>query len=687
METELLPHDAELLAASAISKEVIAERGYYTAVRKSQLEGLGFKRGQCVVPALVIPIRDSKGQLVTYQTRPHWPRIDDRTGRPVKYETPATVPPALDVPARVAEQLRSPAAPLWITEGARKADSAVSAGMVCISVPGVWSWVKRLNGDARTVLPDLVRVGFHERKVILAFDSDVMGKSAVQKALAAFAEYLTSRGAFVQFCYLPELEPGEKTGLDDFLAAGNAPGDLWEYVSSELRAVKEKKQDRPAWPTANLLWEVEQWLRRYVVFPDEHHLTVLALWVLHTWAFDEFSCTPYLNVCSATKRAGKSRTLEVLEVLCRNPLKASSITEAALYQAIEARRPTFLIDEVDTLFTSRSERSEAVRGVLNDGYRESGKVLRGSQEGELQEYSVYCPKALGGINTGRMPDTVADRCITITLKRKRKAERVARMRRRDIDSEAGQLTERFADWAAEHADTLGKWQPAEPITEISDRAEEVWEPLLAIADLAGDDWPVKTRHAAIALSGADSDEEDHSEVLLAALRDVFADEDAIPNKDICKTLNERDDLPFHDYRKGSGIDVRRLNAMLRAYDIRPKTVRKGEETPKGFKREQFEDAWERYLVDPAEADTSDTTGHTETPVNTGDSDDCVSVSGVSSQAASARRGVSEQPEQPQNITRTPRLPDGTHQTHGHNNGKSPANPTLSDVSDCVRVSD
>src|SRR5207253_1586444 len=106
------------------------------------------------------------------------------------------------------------------------------------------------------------RVGFNERKVVLAFDSDVMVKPAVQKALEALSEYLTSQGALVNFCYLPELEVGEKTGLDDFFAAGKTTEDLWRCVAADLREIKETKPRRRAWPTSSLLWDIEQWLRR-----------------------------------------------------------------------------------------------------------------------------------------------------------------------------------------------------------------------------------------------------------------------------------------------------------------------------------------------------------------------------------------------------------------------------------------
>ena len=242
MTRELADHHRELVEASAISPEVAAERGYWTATTKAELQVLGFSPAQRNVPALVIPIRNAAGEVVNYQARPDTPRINER-GKPIRYESPAGTPPTLDVPLRCREQLRSPHIPLWITEGARKADAAASAGLCCVSLPGVWAWVRRLNAEARQVLPDLQRVRLEERKVVVAFDSDVMVKRQVHGALEALAEYLRSQGALSHFAYLPEPEPGLKCGLDDFLA-GHAVAELWRCVEDELRSLPEPRENR-----------------------------------------------------------------------------------------------------------------------------------------------------------------------------------------------------------------------------------------------------------------------------------------------------------------------------------------------------------------------------------------------------------------------------------------------------------
>lgn len=604
---ELAQHHRELIEASAITADVAGERGYFTAARRPELQVLGFAPAQRNVPALVIPIRDAAGEVVNYQIRPDTPRIAE-SGKPLKYESPAGIRPTLDVPLRCREGLRSVHTPLWITEGARKADSAASAGLCCVSLPGVWSWARRLNGDARQVLPDLQRLRLEDRKVVIAFDSDVMAKRQVHAALEALSQYLHSQGALVYFAYLPEPEPGVKCGLDDFLA-GHDVSEAWEYVAEELRQLPEPRdrKRRPAQPTATLLAYVDNILRRFVHFPNggEHARLALSLFVLHTHAAEATMVTPYVYVKSPQKRSGKTRLLEVLELVCSAPIRAASITEAALFQSIEAFSPTLLIDEVDAIFNSRSERAEAIRGVLNAGNRRGSYVIRGTQDGTPARSDTFCPKVLAGIDTGKLPDTIRDRALVIDLERKMRSEPVERLRVADLGDEPAELRERLTDWAAEHHDELAAFR-CEPITEISDRLEEGWEPLLAIASLAGEDTLAAARAAAVALGATDDAGEDHGQILLVALRAIFdaahkVGEDAALTADICSTLNRDDELPFGGYRRGEGIEGRRLASLLRPHGIRPKNVRVAGEQGKGYEVAQFTEAWERYAPhdDPA----------------------------------------------------------------------------------------
>src|SRR4051794_2479600 len=232
-------HHRMLVVDSAISEEAIARRGYFTATTAMQLRRLGFAAVQATTPALVIPIHGLDGELVGYQGRPDQPRVVD--GKPLKYESPAGTTTLLDVPPGARDRARRSSAPLWITEGARKADSAVSRGLVCVSLPGVWGWVSWV-GNEKTVLPDLQRVQLDQRKVVLAFDSDAMTKPAVHAALERLAAWLGSQGAWVHALYLAG-DDGEKVGLDDFFAAGHPVDRLWEYVGEGVRPIVEQPKE------------------------------------------------------------------------------------------------------------------------------------------------------------------------------------------------------------------------------------------------------------------------------------------------------------------------------------------------------------------------------------------------------------------------------------------------------------
>lgn len=339
-------------------------------------------------------------------------------------------------------------------------------------------------------------------------------------------------------------------------------------------------------------------VRRFVVLSGAQ-ADAVALWIAHTHAFDASEVTPYLAVTSAEKRSGKSRLLEVLALLVSTPLPAAGVTEAALFRSIGERCPTLLMDEVDAVFGPKTAaHHEDLRALFNAGYRKGTPVLRCVGDGSRQrvvEFPVFCPKALAGI--GRLPDTVADRSVPLRLKRRAPGETVERFRRRDAEAEAEPLRLSIQSIAGHHVERLADARPELPV-ELDDRAADGWEPLLAIADLAGSGWPERARRAALTLSGEQAVEDDSAGVrLLADVRTVFDREsvDRLSSETLVSALSEDQEAPWADWG-GKGISQRSLAALLRRYGIRSATVRLADgTTAKGYKREDFEDAWKRYL--------------------------------------------------------------------------------------------
>lgn len=226
----LFPQHAELLRASAVPPEVARARQYRSVDTKARLEALHFGPAQRLVPGLLVPLHDADGRCVGFQYRPDEPRTS-ANGRPVKYETPPKQPNRLDVPPGVGPLLGDPAVPLWVTEGARKADAAAALGIACVSLSGVWNWRTTNSDGGKVALPDWQDVALNGRRVVLAFDSDSRSNPSVGKALDALAGYLTSKGATVGVCSLPNGTDG-KTGLDDYLAAGHDRDDLEQLVEA-----------------------------------------------------------------------------------------------------------------------------------------------------------------------------------------------------------------------------------------------------------------------------------------------------------------------------------------------------------------------------------------------------------------------------------------------------------------------
>lgn len=268
-----------------------------------------------------------------------------------------------------------------------------------------------------------------------------------------------------------------------------------------LHAVSEQHYSAPdATERAEALNATEAFIRRFVVV-SQAQSTTITLWLAHTHCIEAFDCTPYLAITSEQKRSGKTRLLEVLELLARKPLRTSDMTEAALFHMLSNGASTLLLDECDTIFRSRKS-NEGMRALLNAGYRR-GSPIRRMKGGHLESYDVFCPKVLAGI--GNLPDTVMDRSVVIKLERKRPAEDVERFRHADAASDAAVVHAKLARCfhpVAENVEWLQGLAVARPhLPEwLNDRAQDSWECLLAIAEAVGGGWSERAVRATQELS-------------------------------------------------------------------------------------------------------------------------------------------------------------------------------------------
>ena len=253
--------------------------------------------------------------------------------------------------------------------------------------------------------------------------------------------------------------------------------------------------DRTTVDGARLLDDVQRFVTRFVAFPRDASPVAVTLWVIHTHAFGHASATPYLNVYSPVPRCGKSTLFEVLSLLVRDPIGGSDMSSAVLYRLIDERHPTLLIDEMDAQMRADKERASAIQSILNSGYKTGpgARVWRCEAPSfKPVSFAVFCPKAFAGVGTGVLHPTTIDRCIPVLLERKLPGDPVHRFRVSRFEAEATVLRERINDWLDYAGETLDRAEPLLP-DELDDRTQEIWEPLIAIADAAGGRWPVASR--------------------------------------------------------------------------------------------------------------------------------------------------------------------------------------------------
>jgi hypothetical protein len=361
-----------------------------------------------------------------------------------------------------------------------------------------------------------------------------------------------------------------------------------------------------------ILDDIETFLGTHVVYPSDHTRVAHVLWIAHTHAMDVWDSTPRIAFLSPEPASGKSRALEVTELLVPRPVEAVNVSCAYLFRKVDDPdgRPTVLFDEVDTVFGPKAREHEDVRGLLNAGHRKgavAGRCIIKGKTIETVEFPAYCAVAMAGL--GDLPDTVLTRSVIVRMRRRAPSERVEPFRRRTALATGHTLRADLAAWAATVRPTIGNPWPEMPAG-VEDRDADVWEALVAVADAAGGEWPERARGAAVALVAESKESTPSLGIrLLADLRTVFEDRDAMTTDAVLTALHDLSEAPWAEIIAGKPLNARGLSKRLRGYGIKPRTIRIGDKTPRGYAREDLVDAWSRYLPDVSSvSDVSDSMG-------------------------------------------------------------------------------
>jgi len=378
-----------------------------------------------------------------------------------------------------------------------------------------------------------------------------------------------------------------------------------------LRVLRPVAQIDPA----ELLDQVTTFITRFSVFPDPHCAPTVALWCAHTHAIAHFYTTPRLILDSAEPGSGKTRVLEVAQFLVAKPEMTISITTAAIFRMLAVGPVTLLFDEIDAVFSTKTGGNhEDLRALLNAGYKRSATVARcvgDASRMKVERFPVFAPVALAGI-AGGMPTTITTRAITIHMRRRAPHEHAEPFRERKVETQAEPLREYLAEWLDRVGDEhIAGAEPQIP-DGVADRAAEVWEPLLAIAELAGGHWPATARDAAVHfVNSAANGTHSIGTRLLADIRALFlaAGTDRMETADIVTQLLDAEDGAWGDL-DGRPLDARRLAREMARYSVRPKDLKlSGGSVRKGYRTDGpdgLADVWLRYLPPAATTATGAT---------------------------------------------------------------------------------
>lgn len=335
--------------------------------------------------------------------------------------------------------------------------------------------------------------------------------------------------------------------------------------------------------------DLQQFFRRFLSLPV-HAQALLPVWTLHTYVFDEFEFTPYLNIVSPEPGCGKTTAGDVLSAVCWRATSPTSGSAAVLRRRIAADKPTLILDEWDSLdHTIR----KSCLNFLNTGFRRDGAygVMAGQK---IIELSTFCPKAIVGRSVVALPEATLSRCISLTMQKALPDENLEKFRAPQRE-QAALLCQRCEQWGKQSRLKQVRVTPQIPES-FTHRQADISEPLLIIADTCGGPWPLLIRDALVNLFADRQMPTPENELLRAVKR--FIEErkgEFFLSQDFCVWANEQEETPWSD----RPLTPAKLAGMLRIYGISPgqinRTVLGKQKNVRGYFVVDFKEVFARYI--------------------------------------------------------------------------------------------
>jgi hypothetical protein len=361
---------------------------------------------------------------------------------------------------------------------------------------------------------------------------------------------------------------------------------------------------------AAVLGRVRDYLTKYVSYPSHHALTAHVLWIAHTHLLEAFDSTARIGFLSVFPESGKTRALEATEPLVCRPVSTVNASANYLFRKAgdDAGPPTVLFDEIDTIFGPKAKDHEDIRGFINAGHRKGATYGRCRAVGNnviTEESPCYAACAMAGL--GWLPDTLLSRAVVIRMQRRLPSEKVTPFRTRISIPEGRKIGTQLAAWARAVFDDAAAARPAMP-EGVEDRQADAWEPLLAVADLVGGEWPQIAREAAVDLVNINRNSPASLPLrMLQDLRTVFwknlkaaaaSRPKGLITETVLSELHHLEDAPWGTVNKGEPLSSIQLANHIRDYGVAPIQLRPFSNTDaqrRGYPLGALALVWRRYL--------------------------------------------------------------------------------------------
>lgn len=345
----------------------------------------------------------------------------------------------------------------------------------------------------------------------------------------------------------------------------------------------------------DLLDEIKALLKEHV-YCQEDYYNAITLWIVFTWFIDVVHFSPILNIKSPQKRCGKSTLLEFLEKLTYKSLLINNISPAAFFRIFDAYKPTMLIDEADTYLNNNDK--EFFRSIINAGHKRGNCfIYRTDTSGNKSltpiRFNVWGAKAIAGI--GNLAPTIVDRSITIRLERKPVTTNIKKVIHTE-EEVFNTIKAKINRFVLDNYSIVKASKPSMP-EYLNDRVRDNWEPLFAIADVAGGNWSETIRKTAVSLSKNYIENEDVEITLLKTIKDYFESNKTtkVHSYQLISFIVEDETSVLSTFNHHRPITPAQIASILKVFDIFPKNIRIGNVNKKGYEYDSFINIFDAYL--------------------------------------------------------------------------------------------